>query len=88
MVGSMRTFGHRRTDRLTDGAGFIGPEGGSNKSIAGTNLEKMPENPHFCINYAMHNLLCRTCVILWPNREDYLVLSFGWVEGDEIYPIL
>ena len=48
----MRTFGHRRTDRLTDGAGFIGPEGGSNKSIAGTNLEKMPENPHFCINYA------------------------------------
>ena len=49
----MRTFvTDGLTDRLTDGAGFIGPEGGSNKSIAGTNLEKMPENPHFCINYA------------------------------------
>ena len=73
MVGSMRTFGHRRTDRLTDGAGFIGPEGGSNKSIAGTNLEKMPENPHFCINYANYAKLIMR--ILWPNREDCLVVS-------------
>ena len=44
----MRTFGHRRTDRLTDGAGFIGPEGGSNKQArSGPASGKGPKNGKF-----------------------------------------
>ena len=39
------------------------------KSIAGTNLEKMAENPHFCINYANYAKL------IMRNMSDTMAKS-------------